>query len=395
MSVIQTNAGRYRAARKKLKSQMLDELSRILHYHRKYLALLLRASGRSVFSPTGIRFLADPHVSFATRRGRRKVYGQDLVPYLKIIWELASAISSVHLVVFIQANHDFLFRHPLLRTMPAQLKRQLRSIRHATIDRLLAPIRQCTVALRPDRRRPHASWLKKIIPVQPYHQKPTATLGYLEVDSVFHSGATDRGQFAVTLDATEITTGWTELVALPNLAQCWTVRALRRIVRRVPFTVRELHSDNGGEFINRRLYRYARQCKLHYTRSRAMHKNDSPFVESKNATLVRAYVGRRRYDTKNEVAILQQLMPKIALRHNLFMPTMKRDRSVPEQSRRRFTIQTPYHRLLASPQVTREQKQALRLLRRQTDYFRLAAEVDQLCLKLDQLHRGKYTNPER
>lgn len=390
MSVVRANAPRYRAARKKGKSRILDELLPILHYHRKYLACLLRSSGKAVFTPSGLRVIADPTVSLVSHRGRKKCYSLALVPYLKLIWQLASTVSSVHLVAFIRTNRSFLFRHPELKSMPAQLKRQLLTISHATVDRLLAPTRKKLLFYRPGYRNPHASWLKKAIPVQSYAQKPIAAFGYLEVDTVFHAGSSTRGQFAATLDVTEIETGWTELAVLPNLAQVWTERALRRILHRLPFAAGELHSDNGHEFINHRLTLLAKQFKLSYTRSRVLHKNDAPFVESKNASLVRAYVGRRRYDTAAEIRILKRLLPKISLKHNLFMPTMKRDRSIAAGSHRRFTTETPCQRLLSSDQVSVHQKTALRRLRKRTDYFRLAAEIDQLCLKLDRVHQAKY-----
>lgn len=181
------------------------------------------------------------------------------------------------------------------------------------------------------------------------------------------------------------------MAILPNLAQVWTERALRRILRRLPFKACALHSDNGHEFINRRLTLRAKQFKLSYTRSRVLHKNDAPFVESKNASLVRAYVGRRRYDTTAEIQILKRLMPKISLKHNLFMPTMKRDRSIAAGSHRRFTTETPCQRLLSSDHLTSGQRAALRTLRKRTDYFRLAAEIDRLGLKLDRVHQAKYS----
>jgi len=395
MSIVRANAPRYRAARRKLKSLLLDELVPVLHYHRKYLALLLRSAGRKVFTPYGTKVIADPSVTLVSRRGRRKRYTQELVPYLKQVWIMASTVSSVHLVAFIRANRAFLFKHPQLKTIPACLKHQLRTISHATVDRLLAPTRKRLISYRSGQRNPHAAWLKKAIPVQSYAQKPTAAFGYLEIDSVFHAGTTTSGQFAATLDVTEIETGWTELELLPNLAQIWTEQALKRIIRRLPFTPRGLHSDNGREFINRRLTLLARKLKLPRTRSRTYHKNDAPFVESKNATLVRAYVGHHRYDTAAEVRILKRLLPRIGLKHNLFMPTMKRDRSAQAKSQRRFTTVTPYYRLLKSPNLTHRQKIALRALWRQTDYFRLAAEIDQLCLKLDQVHRAKYSSQLR
>lgn len=391
MSIVRLNAPRYRMARKQQKSQILSELQPILHYHRKYLARLLRSAGRIVFTPSGTRVVADPVCSLVSRRGRRKRYREELVPYLESVWKLASTVSSVHLVAFIRANRDFLFRYPELESIPAHLKRQLLAISHATIDRLLAPRRKRVLYYRPGHRNPHAAWLKKVIPVQSYAQKPARAFGYLEVDTVFHAGTTSRGQFAVTLNVTEIETGWTELAALPNRAQIWTEQALGRIVRRLPFTPRELHADNGSEFINRRLLLLSRQLKLHYTRSRPLHKNDAPYVESKNASLVRAYVGRARYDGAAEVRILKRLMPKIALKHNLFMPTMKRDRSPETGSHRRFKAETPYHRLLKSRQLSAAQKTALRALRQRTDYFKLTAEIDRLGLKLDQVNRAKYS----
>ena len=124
-------------------------------------------------------------------------------------------------------------------------------------------------------------WLKKAIPVQSYAQKPTAAFGYLEIDSVFHAGTTTGGQFAATLDVTEIETGWTELELLPNLAQVWTEQALKRIIRRLPFAPRGLHSDNGHEFINRRLTLLARKLKLPHARSRTYHKNDAPLSKAR------------------------------------------------------------------------------------------------------------------
>jgi hypothetical protein len=391
MSIVQVNAPRYRAARKQRKSRILSELQSFLHYHRKYLALLLRSAGRIVFTPDGARVVADPTCSRVSRRGRKKCYREELVPYLESIWKLASTVSSVHLVAFIRANRDFLFRHQDLVSMPAHLKRQLLSISHATIDRLLAPRRKRVLYYRPGHRNPHAAWLKKAIPVQSYAQKPAAAFGCLELDTVFHAGTTSRGQFALTLNVTEIETGWTELAALPNRAQVWVERSLRRIIRRLPFTPRALHTDNGSEFINRGLVLLSRELKLRYTRSRPLHKNDAPYVESKNASLVRAYVGRARYDSAAEIRILKRLMPRIALKHNLFMPTMKRDRTLESGAHRHFKAETPYHRLLKSGQLSAAQKTALRALRRQTDYFKLAAEIDRLGLDLDQVNRAKYS----
>ena len=396
MSVIIVNARRYRRGRKKRKSQMLSELTPVLHYNRRYLALLLRTSGRSVFTHYRTRLVADPRVSLVSRRGRKKVYTVELVPYLKVVWKLADGVSSVHLAAFIKANPDIVFRHPELKSIPARLKRQLLTISPATIDRRLGPVRDKDALQQRYTRNPHASWLRKTVPVQSYHDKPRDRFGYLEVDTVLHCGTSGRGQFACTLTATEAETGWTELRALPNRAQLWTTRALKRILARLPFKATELHSDNGGEFINATFIRATSHRKLKQTRSRSYHKNDAPYVESKNGSLVRAYIGHRRHDTRREFLILRQLVPLISLRHNLFMPTMKflsPAAEDPQAGRRRKTTATPYHRLLKSKRLSMTDRRRLRALRRSTDYFKLTERIADLLRRLDRAYQSKYSPP--
>ena len=396
MSVIIVNARRYRRGRKKRKSQMLSELTPVLHYNRRYLALLLRTSGRSVFTHYRTRLVADPRVSLVSRRGRKKVYTVELVPYLKVVWKLADGVSSVHLAAFIKANPDIVFRHPELKSIPARLKRQLLTISPATIDRRLGPVRDKDALQQRYTRNPHASWLRKTVPVQSYHDKPRDRFGYLEVDTVLHCGTSGRGQFACTLTATEAETGWTELRALPNRAQLWTTRALKRILARLPFKATELHSDNGGEFINAGFIRASGRRKLKQTRSRSYHKNDSPYVESKNGSLVRVYIGHRRHDTRREFLILRQLVPLISLRHNLFMPTMKflsPAAEDPQAGRRRKTTATPYHRLLKSKRLSMTDRRRLRALRRSTDYFKLTERIADLLRRLDRAYQSKYSPP--
>lgn len=393
MSVIMANARRYRSRRKQLKSAMLDELTEVLHYNRRYLALLLRCSGRSVFTHHRTRVVGDPRVSLASRRGRKKTYTAEILPYLKAVWQLADGVSSVHLAAFIKANRSAIFRHRELKDISPRLKRQLLAISPATIDRLLGPVRDRDILQQRYQRKPHAAWLRKAVPVQSYHDKPVDRFGYVEVDTVLHSGNTGRGQFCATVTATEVDTGWTELRALPNRAQVWVTKALKRILAGLPFTPTEMHTDNGGEFINRTLIRTASRQQLKQTRSRAYHKNDAPYVESKNGSLVRAYVGYRRYETRPEFLILRQLAPLISLRHNLFMPTMKFQTPAPTEKssgRRRRTIATPYHRLLASQRLSPHQRRRLRALRRGTDYFKLTQRIAALQGQLDRAYQSKY-----
>ena len=64
--------------------------------------------------------------------------------------------------------------------------------------------------------------------------------------------------------------------------------AFERLLARLPFPILELHPDNGGEFFNHFLLTYWKQAVPHLSlsRTRPYRKNDNPFVEEKNGSLV-------------------------------------------------------------------------------------------------------------
>ena len=67
---------------------------------------------------------------------------------------------------------------------------------------------------------------------------------------------------------------------------------------RLPFPLREIHTDNGSEFINHALYPYCQRYGISFTRGRPYKKNDQAYVEQKNWSIVRRLVGYDRYRTK-------------------------------------------------------------------------------------------------
>lgn len=55
-----------------------------------------------------------------------------------------------------------------------------------------------------------------------------------------------------------------------------------------------IDSDNGAAFINQELMRYGDYERLTFTRGRVGRKNDRPFVEQKNWSVVRRLAGNYR-----------------------------------------------------------------------------------------------------
>ncbi len=123
----------------------------------------------------------------------------------------------------------------------------------------------------------------------------------------------------------DVATGWTEQVATLGRSYRVMEDGFRRILARLPFQVLEIHPDNGSEFLNAHLVRFWKEMVKGVTlsRSRPFHKNDNRFVEQKNSTLVRAYLGLARFDTAAQTNAINQLYEKMWLYYNFFQPVMR------------------------------------------------------------------------
>ena len=142
-----------------------------------------------------------------------------------------------------------------------------------------------------------------------------------------------------------------------------------------------IDSDSGSEFINDQLYRYCTKEQITFTRGRPGKKNDNPYVEQKNDSVVRRWVGYGRYDTEEQVKLLNELYEILRLYLNFFVPVMKLKKKVHKGSRVTKIYDKPktaYHRILQTKDVSREIKNNLIreyktlnlvVLKRQVDAF--------------------------
>jgi len=204
---------------------------------------------------------------------------------------------------------------------------------------------------------------------------------------VDHSGGTIiRGRdHAWTLCFTDIHTTWTECVATPNRAQVHVFAAIQQARQRLPFPLLGIDSDNGSEFINNQLYRYCLQEQITFTRGRAGRKNDNAHVEQKNWSIVRRAVGYHRYDTPQQLELLNRLYALLHYYVNFFLPVMKLQEKVRTGSKVRRVYddpQTPYARALNSPHLSDADKAELREAYGYLDLLSLRRRIDEL---LDEL----------
>ncbi len=132
-----------------------------------------------------------------------------------------------------------------------------------------------------------------------------------------------RGEFAYTLVLTDVYTQWSELIPVKNRAQHWTFQALQQALRRFPFPIRGIDSDNDSAFINHHLLCWCKENGIIFTRSRPYWKSDNCHVEQKNWSIGRRFLGYFRYDRPEALTVIEELEELISLYVNYFLPSVK------------------------------------------------------------------------
>ncbi|MFN0110393.1 MAG: transposase family protein [Blastocatellia bacterium] len=359
-TVTKLYAGRYQRATKREKAVILTEFLSLTKYNRCYGAWLLRHQGKRVtVSPQKI---VEGDVSKSTPRVRSAYYDQAVKTALVKVWSLMDGVCSKRLAPALPKLIPKLESCGELK-LKASVREKLMKLSSATIDRLLAEERAALGSGKKVGHTKPGGLLKHQIPIRTFADWNEQQPGFAELDLVGHEGGNARGDFCFTLDVTDVFSGWTETRGIQNKAQVWVVEALDRIRQGLPFSLQGIDSDNGSEFINEQLVRYCQQHRLTFTRSRSGRKNDNCFVEQKNYSVVRRAVGYRRYDTSEQLSLLNDLYDRLRLYTNYFLPVMKlreKTRTGSKVSKKYDKAQTPCERLLASDKLSELQKEHLR-----------------------------------
>lgn len=185
----------------------------------------------------------------------------------------------------------------------------------ATIDRYLAPAR-AKDPLRGITTTTPGPLLRNSITVRKARDEIEAVPGFFEGDTVAHCGPVLKGEFARTLDMTDMHTGWTYTRSIRNNAHRHIHDALDLFITDTPSEVTGVDCDNGSEFINYDVIGWATERDIYFTRSRPYKKNDQATVESKNNQIVRGYAFYWRYDTQPQLRLLNELWRLVNDRHN-------------------------------------------------------------------------------
>lgn len=331
----------YGRGSKVCKGQILDQLCELNRWHRSHARKALKQA--LVVKVVKARPVKQP------------LYGEQVITALRFLWAvqgtscgrlLDAALPDLvpRLRGFKELNIDDVTAALLLKISPA------------TIDRRLAADR-AKLRLRGLSHTKPGSLLKDSIPMRTWAEWNDAVPGFVEIDLVGHEGGNSAGDFAFTLDMTDIATGWTETLSVKNKAQKWVFAAIKEATASFPFPILGIDSDNGTEFINWELFRWCQEHRLTFTRSRPGNKNDGAHVEQKNWHIVRLVVGYHRYDTAGELELLNQIWALQRLLTNHFAPQQKlisKTRNGAKITKKYDAPKTPLQRVLGDLHTVRK-----------------------------------------
>lgn len=356
----------YRAANRKERSKLLDDMELVTKLTRK--TIIRRMNGILV------------RKSRAQQRGR--VYGHEVEEAIKVIAESEDYITAERLAPGLRSMAEHLAAHGELQASLPVLEK-LQHISPSTVARILKKIRQDQPRL-PQKGPVQANRCTKGVPMCriPWDESEP---GHFELDLVHHAGRSSSGDYIHTMQMVDVATGWSERVALLGRSFLVMRDAFQRVLARLPFPILELHPDNGSEFFNDHLLRFwgQRIQGLRLSRSRPWYKNDNRFIEQKNDSLVRAYLGHERLDTSEQTNALNLLYDQMWLYYNFFQPVMRmvEKRNVYDDQgvlhiRRRFDqARTPFDRLCATGVLPPEVRERLEQLRQQTNPRKLRLAI--------------------
>jgi len=360
---------RYLKADRGKRSELLTEMQAVTGMHRFSL----------------VRLMKSPTLSRKQRQTERsRSYGLSVQMVVGIVWESLDFICAERLTPALlnTAQHLSHFGELGAITLDPALEAQLSNVSRSTVQRMTRQIRaRSPQATRPlPRKGPQrANQATKGVPMGRMSWQ-TQEPGHLEVDLVHHCGDASVGEYLHTIQMIDVATGWSERVAVAGRGQRAMEAGFRQMLGRVPFSIKELHPDNGSEFFNDHMIRFWGEeiVGLKLSRSRPYHKNDNRMVEQKNDTLVRSYLGQARLEGNHQASKVNELYELMWVYYNLFQPVLHLTEKVVVDgkfTRKWDQAKTPYQRLLATGVLSEEQSVRLNTLYELTNPRKLRREI--------------------
>src|SRR5476651_531713 len=133
--------------------------------------------------------------------------------------------------------------------------------------------------------------------------EPNGKPGYLRVDTVHQGDSTDGKKGIYHINFVDEVLQWELCAAVETISDKHMLPVLLVILEQFPFVIHEFHSDNGSEFINKKVLDILRRLHAKLTKSRPRRHNDNALVETKNGSVIRKAWGYDHIPARQAPAI--------------------------------------------------------------------------------------------
>lgn len=194
---------------------------------------------------------------------------------------------------------------------------------------------------------------------------PNGCPGYLRVDSV-HQGDMDGFKGVYLINAVDEVTQFQAVFAVKHISEAYLLPVLEAMMDAFPFVIRNFHSDNGSEYINRKVAALLEKLRIEQTKSRSRQTNDNALAESKNASTVRKYLGYshipQHFASQVNTFTVDVLSPYLNFHRPCHFPSEYTDKKGKIRKLYRYQdMMTPYEKFRSLPESESYLKQGTTL----------------------------------
>jgi len=205
--------------------------------------------------------------------------------------------------------------------------------------------------------------------------QPQGKPGYIRVDSV-HQGDSGTQKGVYHINTVDEVTQYQVIACVERLTEDCLLPVLEELLEQYPFTLHGFHSDNGSEYINRRMAEMLQRLLIKFTKSRPRHSNDNALVESKNGSVIRKLMGYSHIPSCHASPIQtfykDLLNPYLNYHRPCFFPVTHID----SKGRQKKTY--PYHQLMTPYEKLKSIPKAESFLKKHLCFTQLDAFANQM-----------------
>ena len=183
--------------------------------------------------------------------------------------------------------------------------------------------------------------------------QPDGKPGYLRIDTV-HQGDWDKQKGVYHINAVDEVIQMQMVLSLEKISERYLIPILKQLLADFPLVIQGFHSDNGSEYINKRVAELLEKLRIEFTKCRSRQTNDNALVESKNGHVVRKIFGHghipQRWASLINDFNRQHLNPYINYHRPCLFPVIITDSKGKQRKRYPYqSLMTPYEKLKSLP----------------------------------------------